>query len=148
MPKKSTEKNEENKEKLNPVETPETPYLTEDPKKEKRPEKTEKKSKKLTQKEYEKKVLDLAPQGFTSEKIGEELKKQGIHTKDYNKKVSQILKENNSYKEPELENIQSKLDKIEAHVKKNKQDKRAIREKSRVFSKRRKIKKYLKMPLK
>jgi ribosomal protein S15P/S13E len=142
MPKKTTEKSKEKQEINNSEEN-----LEEDKNKEKKSPK-ELKQKKLSEKEYEKKVLDLAKAGLTSEKIGEELKKQGIHTKDYNKKVSKILKENNSYGEPELKNIQNKLDRIEAHVKKNKQDKRAVREKSRVFSQRRKIKKYLKMPLK
>jgi ribosomal protein S15P/S13E len=145
MPKKSTDKIEETTEKK------ENSIIEESKKEEvlvKKSPKDEKKSKKLTQKEYEKKVLELSKKGLTSEKIGEELRKQGIHTKDYEKKVSKILKENDSYEEPELKNIQNKLEKIEAHVKKNKQDKRAIREKSRIFSQRRKIKKYLKMPLK
>jgi ribosomal protein S15P/S13E len=110
--------------------------------------KKEKKPKKLTEKEFEKKVLDLHKKGLTSEKIGEALRKEGIHPKEYDKKISKILKAHDSYEDPELKNIQGKLDKVEAHLKKNKQDKRAIREKSRIFSQRRKIKKYLKMPLK
>jgi ribosomal protein S15P/S13E len=110
--------------------------------------KTEKKTKKLSQKDFEKKVLELAKKGLTAEKIGEKLRLEGIHSKEYDKKISKILKANNAYQDPELKNVQSKLEKIEAHLKKNKQDKRAIREKSRVFSQRRKIKKYLKMPLK
>ncbi len=136
MPKKSEEKTEEKTE-----ETVETQKKSENPKK-------EKKQKKLSEKEYEKEILGLAKQGLTSEKIGEYLRKQGIHPKEYDKKISKILKENNVYEDAELKNIQEKLDKIEIHLKKNKQDKRAIREKSRVFSQRRKIKKYLKMPLK
>ena len=111
-------------------------------------EKTEKKEKKLSQKEFEKKVLELAKKDLTSEKIGEKLRLSGIHPMEYDKKISIILKENNSYEDAELKNVQSKLEKIEVHLKKNKQDKRAIREKSRIFSQRRKIKKYLKMPLK
>jgi ribosomal protein S15P/S13E len=120
----------------------------EKPTKEKKETKTEKKTKKLSQKDFEKKVLELAKQGLTAEKIGEKLRLEGIHSKEYDKKISKILKANNSYEDPELKNVQNKLEKIEAHLKKNKQDKRAIREKSRVFSQRRKIKKYLKMPLK
>jgi len=108
----------------------------------------DKKTKKLSQKEFEKKVLDLAKSGLTSEKIGEKLRLEGTHSKEYDKKISKILKENDSYEDAELKNVQSKLDKIEVHLKKNKQDKRAMREKSRIFSQRRKIKKYLKMPLK
>ena len=110
--------------------------------------KKEKKPKKLTEKEFEKKVLDLAKRGLTSEKIGEALRKEGIHPQEYDRKISKILKAHDSYEDPELKNVQGKLDRVEAHLKKNKQDKRAIREKSRIFSQRRKIKKYLKMPLK
>ncbi len=52
----------------------------------------EKSTKKLSQEGFEKKVLELASKGLTSEKIGEELRKQGIHPKEYNKKISKILK--------------------------------------------------------
>lgn len=110
------------------------------------PKKSEKKPeeapKKLTLEEYEKKVIELAKKGLTSEKIGEELKKNGIHSKEYNKKISKILGEN--YINPDLKNTEAKLKKIESHLEKNKQDKKAKRERSRVFSQIRKIKKYLK----
>lgn len=124
---------------------------TEEMIKEEMPEKKEKtteKHKKLTQPDYEKKVLELANKGLTSEKIGEELRQAGIHPKDYSKKISKILKENEKYLSPDLKNIENKLSKLEKHSEKNKQDKRALREKSRVFSQLRKIKKYLKLPLK
>jgi ribosomal protein S15P/S13E len=111
-------------------------------KSEKKPEETEEKPKKITLEEYEKKVIDLANKGLTSEKIGEELKRNGIHPKEYNKKISKILKE--KYVNPDLKNTEKKLEKIEEHLKKNKQDKKAKRERSRVFSQVRKIKKYLK----
>jgi ribosomal protein S15P/S13E len=110
------------------------------------PKKSEKKQeeavKKLTLEEYEKKVVELAKKGLTSEKIGEELKRNGIHSKEYNKKISKILGEN--YVNPDLKNTEIKLKKIEEHLEKNKQDKKATRERSRVFSQIRKIKKYLK----
>jgi ribosomal protein S15P/S13E len=110
------------------------------------PKKSEKKQeeipKKLTLEEYEQKVIELADKGLTSEKIGEELKKKGIHSKEYNKKISKILK--NKYISPDLKNTEEKLKKIEQHLEKNKQDKKAKRERSRVFSQTRKIKKYLK----
>jgi len=104
--------------------------------------KQEEKSKKLTLPEYEKKVLDLANKGLTSEKIGEELKKQGIHPKEYNKKISKIL--GDKYPDSDLKNAEEKLKRIESHMEKNKQDKKAMRERSRIFSRIRKIKKYLK----
>jgi ribosomal protein S15P/S13E len=99
-------------------------------------------SKKLTQEEYEKKVIELSNKGLTSEKIGEELKKHGIYSLEYNKKISKILGE--KYINPDLKNVEEKLKKIEEHLEKNKQDKKAKRERSRVFSQIRKIKTYLK----
>ncbi len=101
-------------------------------------EKIEKK--KLTQKEYEKKILELAKEGLTSEKIGQKLRDEGIHPSEYKGKISKILKD--SYVNPDLKNVETKLEKIKAHYEKNKQDKRAKREKDRVFSQLRKLKKY------
>jgi len=103
-------------------------------------EKLIEKPKKTTQAEFEKKVLEIAEKGFTSEKIGEELKKQGIHSKDYSIKISKILKE--KYINPDLKNVEAKLEKVKKHYEKNKQDKRAMREKDRIFAQLRKLKKY------
>jgi len=103
--------------------------------------KTENKEK-ITLKEFEKMVIDLAKKGLTSEKIGEELRKQKIHPQEYGKKISKILRENNLYVSPDLKNVEEKFNRIKTHFDKNKQDKRALNEKSRVFSQIRKIKKY------
>jgi len=100
------------------------------------------KEKKITQTEFEKKIIELAEKNLTAEKIGEELKRQEIHSKDFSKKISQILKEKNLYKSPDLKNVEDKLEKIRKHYDKNKQDKRAMRERERVFSMLRKLKKY------
>ncbi|MFW6283321.1 MAG: hypothetical protein ACOC1P_04690 [Minisyncoccales bacterium] len=105
------------------------------------------KKQKLSEKEFEKKVLELADKGLTSEKIGLELKKQGIHPPEYKKKISKILKENEKYQSPDLKNIESKLERIKTHFENNKQDKRAKREKDRVFAQLRKVKKYLGVPV-
>lgn len=102
----------------------------------------EEKQNKVSLEEYEKKVIELSNKGLTAEKIGEELKRKGIHPKDYNKKISKILKE--KYLSPDLKNLEEKIKKIEEHLIKNKQDKKAKRERSRVFSQIRKTKKYLK----
>jgi ribosomal protein S15P/S13E len=99
--------------------------------------------KKVSQEEFEKKVLELAEKGLTSEKIGETLRKQGIHSREYNKKISKILGTN--YKGPDLINVNQKLEKVKKHYAKNPQDKRAMREKDRIFSQIRKMKKYLKI---
>ena len=112
--------------------------------KEKKTEKIEV-SKKISQSEFEKKVVELAEKEFTSEKIGEELRKQKIHPKEYNKKISQILKEKKLYVNADLKNIEKKLERVSQHYKKNKQDKRAMREKDRVFSQHRKLKQYFKV---
>jgi len=99
-------------------------------------------SQKLSEEEFEKKVLELAETGLTSEKIGEELRKQKIPHPKNNKKISEILKEKNKYINPDLKNIEDKLEKIKKHYEKHKQDKKAMREKDRIFAKLRKLKEY------
>lgn len=101
--------------------------------------------KKPSEKEFEKEVLKLADEGLTAEKIGEKLRKQGIHPKNYKKKVSKILEENKKYVSPDLKNVEMKFERIKKHLEKNKQDKRAQREKDRIFSQLRKIKRYHKI---
>ena len=98
--------------------------------------------KEITQKDFEKKVLELVGKGLTAEKIGETLRKEEIHPKDFEKKIGKILKENHKYINPDLKNVEEKLEKIKTHYQKNKQDKRAKREKDRVFAQVRKLKKY------
>lgn len=102
-----------------------------------------KESKKISLEEYEKKVLELSEKGLTAEKIGEALRKQGIHSKEHNKKISKVL--GKKYSNPDFLNIEKKLEKVKKHYAKNPQDKRAMREKDRIFSHFRKIKKYLKI---
>ncbi len=105
-----------------------------------------KKAKKLSQLEFEKKVLELSEKGLTSEKIGEELRKQEIHPKEYNEKISKILGE--KHINPDLKNVEAKLERVKKHYEKNKQDKRAMREKDRIFAQLRKLKKYFKIETK
>jgi ribosomal protein S15P/S13E len=100
----------------------------------------EKKSKKLSQKAYEAKVIELADSGLTSEKIGQKLRDEGIHPNDYEGKISKILGE--KYVNADLKNVEEKFSRIEKHYEGNKQDKRAKREKDRIFSQIRKLKKY------
>jgi len=107
-------------------------------------EEEEKKPKKLTQEEFEEKVIGLAKTGLTSEKIGESLRKQEVHPDEFPKKISKILKDKNLYINPDLKNVSDKLERIKKHFETNKQDKRAMREKDRVFSQNRKLKKYFK----
>lgn len=105
-------------------------------------EKPVEKLKKISQGEYEKKVIELAKTGLTAEKVGEVLRKQGIHPKEFNGKISEILKKEKMYVNPDLKNIEEKLEKIKAHYEKNHQDKRAKREKDRILSQSRILKRY------
>ena len=97
---------------------------------------------KLETKEFENKILELAEKGLTSEKIGEALRKDGMHPKKYGKKISYVLKENNKYINPDLKNVEEKLEKIRTHFEKNKQDKKAMRERERISAKLRKLNNY------
>ena len=112
---------------------------------EKKKEKEEIKPKKLSEAEFEKKVLDLAKQGFTSEKIGEKLRKEGVHSKEFSRKISAILKEKDLYANPDMKNVEEKLENLRKHFAKNKQDKRAMREVTRIHSQLRSLKKYHKV---
>ena len=102
-------------------------------------------SKKLSPEDFEKKVLELASEGLTSEKIGEALRREGIHPKEHGKKISVILKEKGKYISPDLKNVETQLERIKKHFEKNKQDKRALRDRERTFSKLRKLKRYHKV---
>lgn len=112
-------------------------------KKIKKDSKTERK--KLSQAEFEKKVIELADKGLTSEKIGERLRQEGIHPKEYEKKISKILKEKGKYINPDLRSTEEKLERIRTYSEKNKQDKRAMREKERIAARLRKLKNYFKI---
>jgi len=105
-----------------------------------------KEKKKLTQKEFEEKVREFGKEGLTSEKIGQKLRDEGIHPKEYTGKISKILGE--LYKNPDLKNVEAKLEKVKTHSKKHKQDKRAKREKDRIFSQLIKLKKYFGIEIK
>ncbi len=98
---------------------------------------------KLTEEEYEKRVLELG-KTLTSERIGEKLRKEHIHPKDYKKRISQILKSKNQYVNSDLKNIEKKLNTLRSHFEKNKQDKRAKRDLVRTQSKLRRLRIYFK----
>ncbi len=102
------------------------------------------KPKKVSRAEVESMIIELAKKGLTSEKIGENLRKQGIHTQEYEIKISQVLRDNKLYINPDLKNIESKLEKLRVHYAKNKQDKKSKREIDRVASQLRIYKHYFK----
>jgi len=108
----------------------------------------EEKPKKLSQQEFEEKVIELAGKGMTSEKIGESLRREGIHPQEYNKKISEILKEKGKYVIPEIKNTEEKLGKVTKHFERHKQDKKSMRDRDRIYSQLRRIKKYFKVAIK
>jgi ribosomal protein S15P/S13E len=101
-------------------------------------------NKKLSAEEYEKRVIELAKSGLTSEKIGEQLRKEGIHPKEHGKKISKILKDKELYVNSDLKNVKAKLENLDKHFQSNKQDKRALKDKERIHGKFRKLEKYFK----
>lgn len=112
------------------------------------PKKVEEKNMESTQKigrvskeEFEKRVLELAEKGLTSEKIGETLRREGIHPKEFGKKISKIL--GSKYINPDEKNIQENLEKIKKHFARNRGDKRAMRDKEKTSAKLRRLKQYL-----
>ncbi|MDE1848442.1 MAG: hypothetical protein KGH55_00175 [Nanoarchaeota archaeon] len=107
---------------------------------EKKPE--EKPAEKLSQGEYEKKVIELAKAGITSEKIGEQLRRQGIHPKEYEKKISDILRKENLYTAPDVRNVEIKLENLKKHFEKNRQDKKALKNREKIFGNLSKLRKY------
>ena len=97
--------------------------------------------KKISSGEYEKKIAELAKKGLTSEKIGEALRKEGIHPKE-NGKISRILRAKGMYIAPDVKNVEAKLERNRAHYEKNKQDKRAFKDREKIIGNLRKLKKY------
>jgi len=99
-------------------------------------------SKKHSPEEYESKVIELAKKGMTSEKIGEHLRREGIHPKEH-KKISKILREKELYANPDMKNIQNKLESLDRHYQNNKQDKKAKKAREKIYGNFRKLKAYL-----
>ena len=100
---------------------------------EKKPEESKETNKpvwlKFSEQDVEAIVLKLAKQGLTSEKIGLVLRDSyGIpKAKLIGKKISQILKEHNLYKNASLTNLENKQNTIQKHIEKHKQDKKSKR---------------------
>ena len=61
------------------------------------------KTKRVSKEEFEKRVLELADKGLTSENIGETLRREEIHPKEFGKKISKIL--GSKYISPDMKNI-------------------------------------------
>jgi len=79
---------------------------------------------------------------LTSEKIGEALRKKGIHPSEHSIKISKILRKHGLYSSPDLKNIQTKLDNLDKHFQTNKQDKKAKKDREKIYGNFRKLKGY------
>jgi len=99
---------------------------------------------KYNEKDIEAVILKLGKQEMTSEKIGLVLRDSyGIpSSRILGKKIGKILKDNNLYKNADLENLKSKLEKIKKHLEKNKQDQRAKRALTIISARIRKVEQY------
>jgi len=87
--------------------------------------KTEKSEAKETKEvsEIEEKIVELAKKGMTSEKIGIELKKQGIFVKSaLNKRISKVLKEKKHYVDADLKHIEKIIERLKKHISAHKHD--------------------------
>lgn len=86
---------------------------------------------KYTEKEVKDIILGIMKKqpNLTCEKIGLILRDTyGIPTsRIYNFKLSSVLKEAGIYKNPDMENLKAKTEKLEKHIEKNKKDQRTKR---------------------
>ena len=82
---------------------------------------------------------------LTAEKIGLILRDTyGIpKTKIYGFKIGDVLKSSGLYKIPELENLKKKVEMLESHIKKNKQDQKTKRATINTKAKLKKTKEYI-----
>ena len=117
-------------------------------KKEEKTKKVEKSAKKVPERakleDVEKLVLDIAKTEKSPAKIGEIMKKKhGIQkTKILGKKISKILKDNNINYQSDLDIVNARIAKIDAHFSKNKQDKHVKRDLIRFIGLRKKLEIY------
>lgn len=98
----------------------------------------------LSKSEYESRLVEMAKKGITAEKIGEALRREGIHPKEHGK-ISRILRAAGHYTVPDVKNAEDKLARLTAQMQKNAQDKRAMRERERILSLLRRQKEYHKV---
>ncbi|MBS3072399.1 30S ribosomal protein S15 [Candidatus Pacearchaeota archaeon] len=80
--------------------------------------------------DIEKVIVDLGKKGLTPSKIGIELKKNyGVDkVKTIGISITKVLKKNNVSYDNDLKIVSKRILKLESHLNKNKQDKRAKRE--------------------
>ncbi len=92
----------------------------------------------------EKIIIDLAEKHNSPAKIGSILKENYNipKMKLLGKKIAKILKENNIKYDNDLEIVNKRIEKLDTHSKKNKQDKRAKREIVRLIGLKKKLEKY------
>ena len=89
-------------------------------------------------------IVELAKKDYSPAKIGAVLKeKYSIpKVKILGKKITKILKENNIKYQDDLDIINKRIEKLETHYNKNKQDKRARKEIVRLIGLKKRLEKY------
>ena len=93
--------------------------------------------------DLEKKVIELAKQGLSAEKIGLKLRDElGIPTlKVFKLKIKKILEAENLWQDPEIRNLNNKIDIFNKHSQKNIHDYKAKRSSVKTLSRLNKLKK-------
>lgn len=111
---------------------------------EKKTEKEEKKPDRIKAEELEEIIVKLAQEGNSPAKIGLILKEKHKvpKSKSLGKKIARVLRAKNIEVSDEIKDIENKIKKIEEHISKNQQDKRAKRELVTNLAKLKKLKKY------
>jgi len=76
-----------------------------------------------TERNIEKKIVELAKKGMTTEKIGCELRKEGVYVKSLLKKrIGKILKEHGIESNADKKFIEKRIERLNAHLSANKHD--------------------------
>ncbi len=93
--------------------------------------------------DLEKKVIELAKQGLSAEKIGLKLRDElGIPSlKVFKLKVKKILETENLWEDPETKNLGNKIENLKKHSEKNIHDYKAKRSAVKALSRLNKLKK-------
>jgi len=85
--------------------------------------KSSEEKKETSEKSIEKKIVELAKKGMTTEKIGLELKREGIYVKSaLKKRIGKILKEHGIESNADKKNIEKRIERLNAHLSANKHD--------------------------
>ena len=85
------------------------------------------KEKKLNEKEIENLIIELAKQGFTTEKIGLKLKEKNIPKEALGQRIGKVLRKYNLFEDADIKNLSAEVEKLKRHLAKNPHDFRTKR---------------------